>query len=439
MKKILHGAIPALLIHFSIGTVYCWSIFSNEISNYIGVSNSLTEWAFSLAIFFLGMSAAFLGDLVEKNIHKASLLSLICFCSGMIGTGFFIYLGGNYNQHGVHSLLPIIGIYISYGVIMGIGLGVGYITPVKTLMLWFKNNKGLATGIAVMGFGAAKAIASPIMLLLMNKLSNVNSDTGIKDCSGLYKMFILLGVVYMCLMFIAHILLKKPEEGKNLNANINNISISEVLNLYPKKDYIGVWIIFYLNITCGLALISQEKMIVKCIGLISFIGIISILSSIFNASGRLFLAMLGDVLKNRKTVYKIIFFTSALSLCLVLFTGGIYNNKPFIFHLLVLNALFIINAGYGGGFSNIAPLLFDYYGVKCISKLHGITLSAWAFAGLSGNQLASFILIHTGKFIKDNNGNIINPDGYNNLFIVLMILFLISLLITCSIYKKQRR
>ena len=128
MKKILHGAIPALLIHFSIGTVYCWSIFSNEISNYIGVSNSLTEWTFSLAIFFLGMSAAFLGDLVERNIHKASLLSLICFCSGMIGTGFFIYLGGNYNQHGVHSLLPIIGIYISYGVIMGIGLGVGYIT-----------------------------------------------------------------------------------------------------------------------------------------------------------------------------------------------------------------------------------------------------------------------------------------------------------------------
>ena len=322
---------------------------------------------------------------------------------------------------------------------MGIGLGVGYITPVKTLMLWFKDNKGLATGIAVMGFGAAKAIASPIMLLLMNKLSNVNSDTGIKDCSGLYKMFILLGVVYMCLMFIAHILLKKPEEGKNLNANINNISISEVLNLYPKKDYIGVWIIFYLNITCGLALISQEKMIVKCIGLVSFIGIISILSSIFNASGRLFLAMLGDVLKNRKTVYKIIFFTSALSLCLVLFTGGIYNNKPFIFHLLVLNALFIINAGYGGGFSNIAPLLSDYYGIKCISKLHGITLSAWAFAGLSGNQLATFILMHTGKFIKDSNGNSINPDGYNNLFIVLAILFLISLLITCSIYKKQRR
>ena len=88
LPKIIHGAIPALLIHFSIGTVYCWSIFSEEISKYIGIKKSLTEWAFSLAIFFLGMSAAFLGNLVEKNIHRSSLLSLICFCSGMIGTGF---------------------------------------------------------------------------------------------------------------------------------------------------------------------------------------------------------------------------------------------------------------------------------------------------------------------------------------------------------------
>jgi hypothetical protein len=121
---------------------------------------------------------------------------------------------------------------------MGIGLGVGYITPVKTLMLWFKDNKGLATGIAVMGFGAAKAIASPIMLLLMNKLSNVNSDTGIKDCSGLYKMFILLGVVYMCLMFIAHILLKKPEEENIKSVHEDKIRISEVLKKYPIKDSI---------------------------------------------------------------------------------------------------------------------------------------------------------------------------------------------------------
>ena len=158
-NKWIRGAIPALLLHMSIGTVYCWSIFSQEIANYIGWSKSATEWAFSFAIFFLGMSAAFLGNVVEKDIHKSSLIATICFAGGMAGTGFFIWYGGM-NQH---SVLALVGIYICYGLIMGIGLGTGYLSPVKTLMLWFEDRKGLATGLAVAGFGAAKAIASPIM------------------------------------------------------------------------------------------------------------------------------------------------------------------------------------------------------------------------------------------------------------------------------------
>ena len=425
-NKWLCGAIPALLIHFSIGTVYCWSIFSNEISKYIGVSNSLTEWAFSLAIFFLGMSAAFLGNIVENNIHKSSLISLICFCTGMFCTGFFIYLGGYYNQNNISSNIPIIGIYLSYGVIMGIGLGVGYITPIKTLMLWFEKNKGLATGIAVMGFGAAKAIASPVMLYLMKK-------------TNLYLMFIILAFVYLILMFIAHILLEKPkilENNINNNNNVENNTISNVLKKYPLKDYIGIWIIFYLNITCGLALISQEKMIVKCIGLVEFVGLVAIISSIYNAGGRLFLSMLGDKLKYRKNVYKMIFLGSSLSLILLILTNSIYNSSNILLQLIVLNAIFIVNAGYGGGFSNIATLLSDYYGMNCISKLHGITLSAWAFAGLTGNQLANFIITNTGEFI-DINGNMVNQKGYNNLFIVLTILYLISLLITQFIFINK--
>ena len=428
-NKWIYGAIPALLIHFSIGTVYCWSIFSNEISKYIGVSNSLTEWAFSLAIFFLGMSAAFLGNIVENNIHKSSLISLICFCSGMFFTGFFIYLGGYYNQNNINSYLPIIGIYLSYGVIMGIGLGIGYITPIKTLMLWFKENKGLGTGIAVMGFGAAKAIASPVMLYLMKK-------------TNLYLMFIILSFVYLILMFIAHILLKKPEIYENninenkVNNNVKNNNISNILKKYPLKDYIGIWIIFYLNITCGLALISQEKMIVKCIGLVDFIGLVAIISSIFNAGGRLFLSMLGDKLKYRKNVYKLIFLVSSLSLMLVILTNAINNNSNFLLQLIVLNVIFIINAGYGGGFSNIATLLSDYYGMNCISRLHGITLSAWAFAGLTGNQLANFIITNTGKF-TNINGNIINQKSYNNLFIILVFFYLISLIITQFIFKSK--
>nr|MCR4642316.1 MFS transporter [Lachnospiraceae bacterium] len=158
-NKWVRAAIPALLLHCSIGTVYCWSLFSQEIADYIGFSKESTEWAFSFAIFFLGMSAAFLGNIVEKDIHKSSLIATICFAAGMALTGFFIYYGGQNKG----NVLALIGIYVSYGFIMGVGLGTGYLSPVKTLMLWFQDRKGLATGLAVAGFGAAKAIASPIM------------------------------------------------------------------------------------------------------------------------------------------------------------------------------------------------------------------------------------------------------------------------------------
>ena len=171
-NKWICAAIPALLLHCSIGTVYCWSIFSQEIADYIGFSKGATEWAFSFAIFFLGMSAAFLGNVVEKDIHKSSLIAAICFAAGMAGTGFFIYYGGQHQ----HSVLALIGIYICYGFIMGVGLGTGYLSPVKTLMLWFEDRKGLATGLAVAGFGAAKAIASPIMQAMLDNLGEGGID-----------------------------------------------------------------------------------------------------------------------------------------------------------------------------------------------------------------------------------------------------------------------
>ena len=190
MNKWKNAAIPALLLHCSIGTVYCWSIFSQEIADYIGFSKGATEWAFSFAIFFLGMSAAFLGNVVEKDIHKSSLIATICFSVGMAGTGLFIWLGGK----NPGSLLSLIGIYICYGFIMGIGLGTGYLSPVKTLMLWFQDRKGLATGLAVAGFGAAKAIASPIMQSLLENLGD----------GGIYKMFWILACVYFVMMFVGH-------------------------------------------------------------------------------------------------------------------------------------------------------------------------------------------------------------------------------------------
>lgn len=410
-NKWIRAAIPALLLHCSIGTVYCWSIFSEQIGHDIGHSKSAVEWAFSFAIFFLGMSAAFLGSIVEKDIHKSSLIAAICFALGMAGSGFFIYYGGLHKG----SNLALIGIYVCYGFIMGIGLGTGYLSPVKTLMLWFKDNKGLATGLAVAGFGAAKAIASPIMEMMQKSI-------------GLYKMFYILAIVYFVMMFIGHLLLKKPDDWHEPTADEKKPTIIEVIKTKKITNYIGIWLMFYINITCGLALISQEKAIVKCIGLAGSVAVISMFSAIFNAGGRLGFSSLGDKLKDRNTIYKIIFIMSIIITTLVVATQGIKNGNGNVFLIiLVITLIFLVNAGYGGGFSNLPTLLSDQYGMSSISAIHGITLSAWAFAGLTGNQVATLIVNNSSNYVT----------GYQNVLYLTLSLYVVSLIISFVMVSKS--
>ncbi len=421
-NKWIRAAIPALLLHCSIGTVYCWSIFSQEIADYIGHSKGATEWAFSFAIFFLGMSAAFLGNIVEKDIHKSSLIAAICFAVGMAGTGGFIYYGGMHKG----STLALIGIYVCYGFIMGIGLGTGYLSPVKTLMLWFKDRKGLATGLAVAGFGAAKAIASPIMQGMLGGLGK----------GGIWKMFLILAVVYFIMMFAGHVLLAKPADWHEPQTKEKSQSIMSVIKTRPIANYIGIWLMFYINITCGLALISQEKMIVKCIGLAGSIGVISTVSAIFNAGGRLGFSAWADKMKDRNTIYKLIFVISIALTAVVIVTGGIENGAGnTLLVVLVLALIMMVNAGYGGGFSNVPTLLSDHYGMGSISAIHGITLSAWAFAGLTGNQLANWIVSNFGKTVIVD-GNAVNPTGYQTVLLVTGVLYIVALLISLFLVKK---
>ena len=421
-NKWVRAAIPALLLHFSIGTVYCWSIFSQEIADYIGFSKAATEWAFSFAIFFLGMSAAFLGNVVEKDIHKSSLIATITFALGMAGTGFFIYYGGTHPG----SVLALVGIYVCYGFIMGVGLGTGYLSPVKTLMLWFEDKKGLATGLAVAGFGGAKAIASPIMQALLANLGE----------GGIYKMFYILAAVYFVMMFVGHLLLAKPAGWHESQKKDKGQGIMATIKTRPVSNYVGIWLMFYINITCGLALISQEKMIVKCIGLAGVVGVISTVSAVFNAGGRLGFSAWADLMKDRNTIYKLIFVLSIIFTGAVMLTGGIKNGEGNMFLIvLVLALIFMVNAGYGGGFSNVPTLLSDHYGMGSISAIHGITLSAWAFAGLTGNQIATLIVSNTGSFIEDSHGNMINPVGYQNVLYFTIVLYIIALVISLFFVK----
>lgn len=422
-NKWVRGAIPALLLHCSIGTVYCWSTFSQQIADYMGHAKSSVEWAFSLAIFFLGMSAAFLGGVVEKNIHRSSLIASFCFGFGMVGSGLCMMWG----HAAPGSVLPLIGILLCYGFIMGIGLGTGYLSPVKTMMLWFKSTPGLATGLSVAGFGAAKAIATPVMEAMMGSGMAVST------------MFIILGVVYFVLMFAGHILLAKPADWHEPQKQAKGARAIDVIKQKPAV-FVGIWLMFYLNITCGLALISQEKMIFKAIGLGGSVATLGIISAVFNAGGRFFLSAAADKLKDRNTMYKMIFAVSIALTALVVVTQGIVGASAgsVVLMVLVLALVFMVNAGYGGGFSNVPTLLSDHYGMGNISAIHGITLSAWGFAGLTGNQMANWIVNTLCKSSETViNGVTVNPQGYQTVLYVTLAMYIVAM--CCSMFLVRSK
>lgn len=278
---------------------------------------------------------------------------MVCFVVGFAGTGVSIAL----------NFLP--GVFICYGAIMGIGLGVGYLTPVKNLMLWFADNKGLATGIAVAGFGLAKAIASPLMEYLIGTV-------------GLVSMFFILAAVYAVMMFVGFLLIKRPA-GWVYDPATSHVSRKTILK---KPVFWGIWIAFYINITCGLALISQEKDILH--------DVLRAFPQYANLSPAKFAAAISGIIGLVLAVYQVIFIMSIAVCLLQIFTNSIGNALLWA----VLAMLFLVNAGYGGGFSTLPVLLDQHFGTKTVSTTHGLTLSAWAFAGLSGNQLASFVVAH---------------------------------------------
>ena len=382
-SKWIHGALPALLIHCCIGTVYCWSLLKGDIAGLMKVNVSSIEFAFSLAIFFLGMSAAFGGRFVEKNVRRSSLVSMLCFSGGLLGTIYAITFGS----------IPLL--FLFYGGIMGIGLGLGYLSPVKTLMLWFSKHKGLATGIAISGFGLSKALFSPF-------ITWCNSGYGIK------ATLFCISVISIICMGAASMLIKKPDGWKE---DSRKFSILEAIRTILNPVYLKIWTVFYLNITCGLALIAFEKDLAEKSGL-GWIGILASLTALFNTLGRFGYSTVSDWTKDKSKIYLTIFLTSGLAMMLPIFFG----LKIWV----IVVMLCIINSGYGGGFSTLPTFLESKFGMKRISMIHGFALSAWGWAGLSGNQLSNLVLnYYHGEF--------------NYLFMVLCSLYILAFIITKTI------
>lgn len=369
-NRVIRAVLPALLIHVAIGTVYCWSSFSGNLADLLGVDQGILTWAFSIAIFFLGMSAAFMGRIVEMDIRKSAMISCICFTIGFVGTGFVVLFHSLFSPAAAAAL-----VFIFYGAVMGVGLGVGYLTPVKNLMLWFPNNKGLATGISIMGFGLAKAIGSPVMNILQEK-------------TALCNMFFILGSVYCVMILAAHFMIKKPAGWVETPQRSKHV-------IGNKPLFAGIWFMFYINITCGLALISYEKPILQLCGLGAVsISLIQSLTAVSNAVGRIGSSTISDFCRDRNTIYKFIFAASIIVSLLAASTDAIAASAAGIVIVLLL----VINFGYGGGFSTLPALLESRFGMENISQIHGLALSAWAFAGLSGNQITALSLRVTGGY-----------------------------------------
>lgn len=362
-NKWLNGAIPALLMHLSIGCVYAWTLFVDPISQFMNVSTGRVQFAFSLAIFFLGMSAAFCGNLIEKNVKISSLLSCIFFCGGLLLCAVAI------------KMSSIWLLYMGYGVVMGIGLGIGYLAPCKTLMLWFHKNKGLAMGISVMGFGFASTIASPLITFLLGKV-------------GIAGTFACMAGIYAVLMITAFILIKKPAEFAKEDAE--NKDVFKYSTLLRDKNFVMLWFMFFINIHCGLSLISSASGIMKSYGVAAVVitAVVSIMG-ICNGGGRLVFAVVSDKLKRRSNIYYLIFSLSIIAILVGLF---ISNSIGLAICLCMVSAL------YGSGFSNIAPVLTESYDMKNISKIHGAILSAWGIAGITGNQFTTLIYNLTNSY-----------------------------------------
>lgn len=357
-------ALAAIGLHISIGSVYAWSVLTRPIMADMGFTLSQTTWTFSLAILMLGLSAGFLGSFAEKiGPKKSGLLAMLFWVTGLLGTAYAL---------SIHNLTLL---YLFYGIIGGIGLGIGYITPVSTLVKYFPNRPGFATGLAIMGFGFASLIAGPLMQFLVAQFGLVNN-------------FIILGVIYLVIMGASSLYLKAPQQKHSTRTTQDKSTMyvhthGMLANDAMKTWQFGaLWWVFFINITCGIGLLSlASPMAQEAIGMTptaaaSLVGIIGI----FNGGGRIAWSTISDYLGRAKT-YILFFIIEIVAFYLLAQT-----NSALTFQILIL----LIITCYGGGFSCMPAYLADLYGIRQLSTIHGRILTAWGLAGITGPMLVSY-------------------------------------------------
>ena len=376
----------ALAVHLCIGQAYAFSTFNLPLTRLIGLTQTApgdwnlkdVGWIFSIAIVFLGSSAAVFGRWVERvGPRKSMFASALCFSGGFLVSAAGIHF---------HQLWII---YLGYGVLGGCGLGIGYISPVSTLIKWFPDRPGMATGMAIMGFGGGALIAAPLSVLLMKHFTTATSN-------GVLETFVTMGVIYFMFMMIGAITVRVPAEGwkpagwtpeahpKKLVTSAN----VAVEMAWRTPQFWLLWGVLCMNVSAGIGVIGQASPMIQEIfaGRVSpavaagFVGLISL----FNMVGRIFWASTSDYIGRRNTY--MIFFLLGIVL---------YSSVPTLGHLgsipLFVAAFCIILSMYGGGFATIPAYLRDMFGTYQVGAIHGRLLTAWSVAGVLGPVLVNYI------------------------------------------------
>jgi MFS family permease len=378
----------ALAIHLSIGQVYAFSVFKNPLLALHGADGSawnLKEvgYIFSIAIAFLGISAALFGAWLERaGPRRAMFYSALCF-----SCGFLIASAGASN----HSLALI---YFGYGVIGGIGLGLGYISPVSTLIKWFPDRPGLATGLAIMGFGGGAMIGGPLANQLMAHFTAAHQP------SIPYTM-VTMGILYFIFMMFGVFTIRVPREGwkpegwsgQNKVSALVSAQNVDVHHAWRTPQFWLLWVILFTNVTAGIGILEQASPMIQDlfkgrIGPTAAVGFVGLLS-IFNMAGRFFWASTSDFI-GRKATYFCFFTLGAILYFFLPFTRQDELNSVTLF---VLTAAVLLSM-YGGGFATIPAYLKDLFGSYNVSAIHGRLLTAWSTAGIVGPLIVNGILDH---------------------------------------------
>ncbi len=377
----------ALAIHLAIGQVYSFSVFKIPLSQLIGYSKpadgdwkqSQIAWIFSLAIVMLGLSAALFGKWLEgAGPRKAMFASAICFA-----LGFYISYFGVVS----HQLWII---FLGYGVIGGIGLGLGYISPVSTLIKWFPDRPGLATGLAIMGFGGGAMIGSPLAVKLM---AHFRTPTSL----GVDHTFLVMGTLYFIFMMFGVFTIRVPAEGwkpenwtppVKQSASITTHSV-DVSTAFKTPQFWLLWVVLCMNVTAGIGILEQASPMIQdlfkgSIGPVAAGGFVGLLS-LFNMGGRFFWSSVSDYI-GRKATYFTFFSLGCVLYAVLPYTGGDHMNSVVLF----VSICAVLLSMYGGGFATIPAYLKDMFGVYEVSAIHGRLLTAWSTAGVLGPLLVNY-------------------------------------------------